>query len=273
MPVFTGSSDIKLFIRRHLESRGDLAGKIAVDIPAGRGLTSDILQQQGAEVHPFDLFPEKFEVPGLTCMHADLTEELPLGADSVDFLVCQEGIEHLPDQLHVLSEFSRVLRPGGRLLITTPNLSHVRARLSHLLLESDFYRRLPANEIEEVWHAGDGRTYHGHIFLINAQKLRTLARLAGLQIVKIYPTKVSYTSLLLGILLYPVLWFITWRARSRSIRKAGDSLTPAAREAFAEIARLNLNPDILFGKHLFVEFEQIGPLGDVQVSKDQGVIW
>lgn len=273
MPVFTGSSDIKLFIQRHLQSRGDLAGTIAVDIPAGRGLTSDILKQRGAEVHPFDLFPEKFDVPGLSCMHADLTDELPIGAESADFIVCQEGIEHLPDQLHVLSEFSRVLRNGGRLLITTPNISHVRARLSHLLIESDLYRRLPANEIEEVWHASDGRTYHGHIFLITAQKLRTLARLAGLRLVKIYPTKVSYTSLVLGTVLYPVLWFVTWRARSRSVRKAGDSLTPAAREAFAEIARLNLNPEILFGKHLFVEFEKIGAPGEVQVSKDQGVIW
>ncbi|GAB4326157.1 MAG: hypothetical protein Kow0074_20390 [Candidatus Zixiibacteriota bacterium] len=224
-------------------------------------------------MHAFDLFPEKFEVPGLTCTRADLTKELPIASESVDFVVCQEGIEHLPDQLHVLSEFSRILRPGGRLLLTTPSVSHVRARVSHLLLESDLYRRLPANEIEEVWHAEDGRTYHGHIFLINAQKLRTLARLAGLRIAQICPTKVSYSSLILGVLLYPLIAFVTWRARARSERKAGASLTPEMREAFAGMARLNLHPDILFGKHLFFEFEKSGVPGHTQVTKDQEVIW
>lgn len=273
MPIFSGSSDIKLFMQRHLESRDDLAGKIAVDIPAGRGLTSEILRRMGAEVHAFDLFPEKFDVPGLACAWADLTRELPIGPESVDMVICQEGIEHLPDQLHVLNEFSRILRPGGHLLLTTPSVSHMRARLSHLLLESDFYRRLPANEIEEVWHTADGRTYHGHIFLINAQKLRTLAQLAGLRLARVYPTKVGYSSLILGVLLYPVIALVTWRARARSERKAGHSLTPEMRETFAEIARLNLNPEILFGKHLFIEFVKTGDSDHIQVTKDQGVIW
>jgi SAM-dependent methyltransferase len=46
---------------------------------------------------------------------------LPLGGDSVDVVVNFQVIEHLWDQAQFLRECRRVLRPGGELLISTPN--------------------------------------------------------------------------------------------------------------------------------------------------------
>lgn len=49
-------------------------------------------------------------------------EMFPLEDDSVDFILCSEVIEHLDiDPMFMLSEINRVLRVGGRLLVTTPN--------------------------------------------------------------------------------------------------------------------------------------------------------
>lgn len=45
---------------------------------------------------------------------------IPLGHKSVDVVWCSETIEHVPDALGLLYECRRVLRPHGRLLITTP---------------------------------------------------------------------------------------------------------------------------------------------------------
>jgi SAM-dependent methyltransferase len=46
---------------------------------------------------------------------------LPLGSSTVDVVANFQVIEHLWDQAGFLAECRRVLRPGGRLIVTTPN--------------------------------------------------------------------------------------------------------------------------------------------------------
>jgi SAM-dependent methyltransferase len=46
---------------------------------------------------------------------------LPFADESFDAVFAGELIEHLPDPARGLAEFRRVLRPGGRLILTTPN--------------------------------------------------------------------------------------------------------------------------------------------------------
>ena len=53
---------------------------------------------------------------------------LPFRDAAFDALFAGELIEHLPDPRPALAEFRRVLRPGGALILTTPN----RLRLANL---------------------------------------------------------------------------------------------------------------------------------------------
>lgn len=48
---------------------------------------------------------------------------IPLPDSSLDAIVCTEVFEHLPDPMAALKEFSRLLRDGGKVLITAPQLS------------------------------------------------------------------------------------------------------------------------------------------------------
>src|SRR5688572_8461243 len=144
---FFGKSKIDVDVERHLRSLGNLAGKVVVDLPAGAGRMSRVLRELGATVEPYDLFPESFKVEALNCLPADLGERLPIADAHADYVLFQEGIEHLPDQLFALREMHRILKPGGRLLITTPNISNLRARFATLLLESDLHNKLPRNEL------------------------------------------------------------------------------------------------------------------------------
>ncbi|MEM1401938.1 MAG: methyltransferase domain-containing protein [Pseudomonadota bacterium] len=46
--------------------------------------------------------------------------KLPLADRSVDLLLCSEVVEHIPDIRSQLAELARILKPGGRLVLTTP---------------------------------------------------------------------------------------------------------------------------------------------------------
>jgi 2-polyprenyl-3-methyl-5-hydroxy-6-metoxy-1,4-benzoquinol methylase len=70
-------------------------------------------------------------------------EHLPFRADAFASGVCDDTIEHVPDDRAAMAELERVLRPGGRLVIATPNrirLDVLEARARDLLRG----RRAPA---------------------------------------------------------------------------------------------------------------------------------
>lgn len=63
------------------------------------------------------------EQAGLRSIRWEVADAQSLGHGdrSFDTVISCETIEHLPNPRKALSEFLRVLRPGGRLLLTTPN--------------------------------------------------------------------------------------------------------------------------------------------------------
>jgi SAM-dependent methyltransferase len=258
---FFGTSKIDVDVERHLRSLGNLNGKVVVDLPAGAGRMSRVLQELGATVEPYDLFPEFFHVEGLVCRQADLNADLPIADNHADYVLFQEGIEHLPDQLNALREMNRILKPGGRLLLTTPNISNLRARIAYLLLESDLHNKLPRNELDSVSYssADAQRIYFGHLFLIGVQRLRALATVVGLRLVSIHSSKLSLGSLAL-IFLYPLMVLATvlaYRSSARLKHVRTRHERAVIQEHFSQIARLNLHPQVLFGKKLFLEFEKV----------------
>ncbi|MDH5752925.1 MAG: class I SAM-dependent methyltransferase [Deltaproteobacteria bacterium] len=264
LPVrLMGPRDIKYHMTGYLESRGvDLRGKTVVDIPAGRGVTSGVLNRLGAEVLPYDLFSERFEHDELSCEQADLSRRLPLEDSRADMVVCQEGIEHLSDQFFPFKEFNRVLRPGGELLVTTPNYSSIRSKLSYLLMESERYiAMMPPNEIDSIWGAAveskngqkEYRFYYGHIFLVGIQRLRLLGQLAGFRLKKIHPVRISPTSLVMFLPLYPLITLANLLGYLKNTSKVDD---PQARQVYRELLACNLHPATLLGSHLFLEFEK-----------------
>jgi ubiquinone/menaquinone biosynthesis C-methylase UbiE len=218
----------------------------ALDCPAGDGRASYLLKNKGAEVHAYDLYPEFFKVNGASCRRADMLEGFPDPDASFDFAICEEGIEHVPDQLKVLRDFNRVLKKGGGLLITTPSLSHYRARLSFLLGETEYYKNMPPSEVDSIWYSKrDEKIYYGHVFLLTAQKLRTLAAFAGFEVAKVCWTDIGATSVLMMPLVYPFTVIFNFIAYLRACK----GRTGEARKILKEVLLLNLNPKILLSKH------------------------
>lgn len=58
--------------------------------------------------------------PGVHVIQADAAS-IPLPSGSIDTVVSCETLEHVPTPRQALAEIARILRPGGRLFLTTPN--------------------------------------------------------------------------------------------------------------------------------------------------------
>ncbi|MEM7369981.1 MAG: class I SAM-dependent methyltransferase [Bacteroidota bacterium] len=250
---------IKYYVKRHLLANDAFyRGKTVIDFPAGNGITSRLLREVGANPLAMDLFPEYFDIEGLSCVRANIRDGLPVEKQIADALICQEGIEHFSDQFSALQEFNRVLKPGGSLLITTPNYSNLRAKLSYLLSESERFNSIMApNELDSIWMSQQDITdevYFGHIFLIGIQKLRVLAKLSGFRIEKLHFTRAKSTSILLFPLFYPFILLSNWITYRKNLRKNKEYDDLTKKEVYGEIFRLAINPKILIGGKLMVEF-------------------
>lgn len=250
---------IKYHVKKYLINNIDYyKGKEVLDFPAGNGITSRILKEIGANPIPMDLFPEYFEIKGITCQRVNIKDGLPLNDKSVDAIICQEGIEHFSDQYEALKEFNRVLKDNGILLITTPNYSNLRAKLSYLLSESErFNTKMPPNELDSIWMLNtdiSDEIYFGHIFLIGIQKLRTLAKLSGFRINKYIFTRVKFTLLLFFLIFYPFIFISNSLIYLKNIKKNSVYNFETRKQVYSEIFRLSINPKILISSSIMIEF-------------------
>lgn len=250
---------IKFHVKNYIrENAKFLSGKKVVDMPAGNGITCRMLRDAGAIPMPFDLFPEYFNIEELECKRANVLEGIPLGDKSVDVIICQEGIEHFTDQFKALTEFNRILRPGGKLIITTPNYSNMRARMSYFLSESErFNSIMPPNEIDSIWMNKQdisNEIYFGHIFLIGAQKLRVLGKLSGFRIQHIRFTRLKSTAFFIFIFTYPFIYLSNWYTYRKHLRKNKGYDREFQSATYKEVFDLSVNPRVLLDSHLFVEF-------------------
>lgn len=252
-------SSIKYYVKRYLiKNQNRFSGKKIIDFPAGNGVTTRIIKEIGAQPYPFDLFPEYFNVEGIKCKRVNIKNGIPLNDQYADVIICQEGIEHFSDQLSALKEFSRLLKIDGTLLITTPNYSSIRSKISYLLSESErFNSIMPPNELDSIWMSDQDITdeiYYGHIFLIGIQKLRVLSKLAGFRLKKFHFTKVKTTSLILLPFIYPFIYLSNRIAYRKNLRRNKNYSQEIKKEVYGEIFKLSINPKVLISGHLMVEF-------------------
>jgi len=262
---------IKYHVNKFLLKEQDrFKGKKIIDFPAGNGITSKIIKGIGGIPMPFDLFPEYFKQEGISCQRANINEGIPLEHRSIDAIICQEGIEHFSDQANAFKEFNRILKKGGSLIITTPNYSNLRSKLSYFISESERSPSfMPPNELDSIWMSQQDITneiYHGHIFLIGIQKLRCLAKIAGFRIKNIQFTRVKTSSLVLLFFFYPFILIFNWITYRKHLRKNKAFSKSIKKEVYKEVFSLAINPKILVDSHLFVEFEKEHELQDVSKS-------
>lgn len=101
-----------------------MKNKKILDAGCGTGWFSSVAEKRGAIVTSMDLGPKLLEEAAKKTNSKKIIGsilEMPFKSNSFDIVISSEVIEHTPSPQQALKECYRVLKPGGILVVTTPN--------------------------------------------------------------------------------------------------------------------------------------------------------
>ena len=119
----------------YVSARQPLRGARVLDVGCGGGLLSEAMAREGARVLGLDLSPELIDIAKLhrlESMQGGAILDLDYRVQAVealadaepgtfDAITCMEMLEHVPEPGSILEACARLLKPGGRLFVSTIN--------------------------------------------------------------------------------------------------------------------------------------------------------
>lgn len=119
---------LDLHLSPYLYAAGFAEGMDVLDVGCSHGYGTAELAKTARRAVGFDLYPEvverarsTYKADNLFFLVHDANEPFPFADGSFDMVFSSEVIEHVREQELCVSEMARVLRPGGALILKTPN--------------------------------------------------------------------------------------------------------------------------------------------------------
>ena len=213
-----------------------------VDIPSGYGAFVLRLKDNGfKDVVAIDI-ENILKIEHDRFSTGDMTKDLPMKDNSVDTLVCIDGIEHIDKQFKFINEVGRVLKVGGELIISTPNISSLRSRWRWLMTGHHNKCKSPLDE-------NNPNPLH-HIGMISFPEMRYLLHTNGLVIKDVTTNRIKPISWIYAIFL-PFSYLYTTLTYKKTGRKDGT------KSINKEIKKSMFSYSVLFGETLIVKAEKI----------------
>jgi ubiquinone/menaquinone biosynthesis C-methylase UbiE len=218
------------------ERRGPL-----LDVPAGEGALAARLIATGFEVSCCDLYPEIFRLKDVPICQGNLNGELPFDDRSFDHVTCLEGLEHIENPQQAMREFARVLRPGGTVIVSIPNILNIEERLKWLLYGyTSHFKPMTRAHVNRLRAEYDNREeIAAHVNPISYSELRYILEKNGFQITQVHRDKPKSNAWLY----WPIVLLIRLIAR----------LTPAGKRSERWTEELASDEVLLGGNTLIVQ--------------------
>jgi SAM-dependent methyltransferase len=229
-------TQIREAAHRRLVATGLRPGARVLDAPCGAGQLTKALISAGLDCHGADVDDQARNALGDRFQVADLDATLPWADGYFDAVVSVEGIEHLENRYGFLREMHRLLRPGGILLITTPNTVSLRSRVR--FWGSGFYHKDPRPLLESDRHPLQ------HIGLATFPELRHALHTTGFRLELVSHTHVKHVSYVYSVYI-PWMWLYTRIAFRRE-------KNPAQRAHNREILATMFSKSLLWGENLLL---------------------
>lgn len=214
-------------------------GKV-LDIGCGDGDYGYNLQKMGFDVIAGDMDVDRFRYKDLIkFQRCNVVERLPFDDNSFNFIVLAEVIEHLKNPYDVVKELKRILKPGGKLILSTPNILNLKSRVRFLTEGCwEYFREVPLehsqNPKEVIWNL--------HVIPWRYHELEYLLHCNDLEVESVYTSKYEGWELAF---LVPLIKFQMKIKEVRSKKKEGTD--------FARINRILSSKNLLFGEHLIMK--------------------
>lgn len=164
--------EVRYFLSHRARFRRDFAtlaaswrGGRLLEVGAYPFLFTALLKESGLPVTALDLAPERLAPliarRGLDVVACDIeVERWPFEGASFDYALFTELLEHLRvDPLFALAELNRVLKPSGRVLLTTPNLYALKTALRFALGRGLWDPLAEFGKLRRLGHMGHVREY------------------------------------------------------------------------------------------------------------------
>jgi len=164
-----------------------------LDVPAGEGALAARLIDAGFDVSCCDLYPEIFRLDGVDIHRGNLDAELPFSDRSFDYITCLEGLEHIENPQQAMREFARLLKPGGHLIVSVPNILNIEERLKWLIHGyTSHFKPISRAAAERLRTEYDGRVeVAAHVNPIAYSELRYILEKNGFEVLSAQRDKVK----------------------------------------------------------------------------------
>lgn len=217
--------------------------KSIADIPCGSGAFIQRLKDNNyTNIIAIDIKNE-LEIDHDNFFTGNMHDKLPIKDQSIDTLVCIDGLEHINKQFDFVDEVNRILKITGEFIISTPNISSLRSRWKWLTTGHHHKCNSPLDETNP-------NPLH-HISMISYPEIRYLLHTKGFRINTVTTNRIKIINWLFLIFLPLVYLSTSW-----VYYKTGKNSN--MRIINSEIKKKMFSLPVLFGETLIVKAEKIG---------------
>jgi SAM-dependent methyltransferase len=170
---------------------------------------------------------------------------LPFEDNFFDYVLLAEVVEHLKDPYGLMTELVRILKKGGKLVLSTPNILNLRSRFRFLFEGAfDYFREPPLDHVGHYTKTGMSIS-QVHVMPWRYHELEFLLDECGFAVADIKTSVYEWGGMAF---LVPIIRLQSEAKAKRSLKKCGVD--------YRRINKVLLSRELLYGRHLIVVAEK-----------------